>query len=343
MMRAETPSEPTPPTVMVVTSPTMAESTPLQPAEAADRRGATPMSPAELTLWHLVGQIRDLAPELPSSTLSIAATRLNELAFPRASQDSEPDESAWPLAPERLSFPTDGTAGSGRGADEADARSECSEGSQPSRDPPLATVGSPDDEWHPEWDAWPGDAMQDLDDRPYVGWTPHVDLGFPTAASYHDPADDDETGHGRRFDRGGGRDSLGLAANARCMSCDYHDLHGGNPHACMAADVLQQPRISRLVEKLQRRHQQRPREDRDRGEARHTLYKAIIAWQWASPLGAENRVRLPVCVEVRVRRLFPNPCCCAADGCDFSRRCEQLGHYTGFRTAAESRALRDGL
>ena len=55
---------------------------------------------------------------------------------------------------------------------------------------------------------------------------------------------------------------------------------------------------------------------------------------------AENRVRLPCCVMFRVRKLFPNPCC--GDGCDYLERCERAGHYTGFRTAAESRAIREG-
>ena len=31
-----------------------------------------------------------------------------------------------------------------------------------------------------------------------------------------------------------------------------------------------------------------------KGGAPYALYRAVIAWQWASPLGAENRVRLPL-------------------------------------------------
>ena len=91
-------------------------------------------------------------------------------------------------------------------------------------------------------------------------------------------------------------------------------------------------------------HGNKPRDDLDGRKARHALYKAVVAWQWANPLGAENRVRLPTCVLHRVRRLFPNPCCVVGgdDSCDFLVKCERAGHYTGFRTAEESRAVREG-
>ena len=64
--------------------------------------------------------------------------------------------------------------------------------------------------------------------------------------------------------------------------------------------------------------------------------------QRANPLGAEQRVRLPACVVKRTRRLFPNPICCEGM-CDFYARCEKEGHYKGFRTAEESRAIREGI
>ena len=66
----------------------------------------------------------------------------------------------------------------------------------------------------------------------------------------------------------------------------------------------------------------------------------MVAWQFSDPLGANNRVRLPRCVLYRVRRLFPNPCC--GGDCDYLSACEGSGHYVGFRTAAESRAIREG-
>ena len=92
--------------------------------------------------------------------------------------------------------------------------------------------------------------------------------------------------------------------------------------------------------KLQKQRQRKPKDDPDRRDARHAGYKAVIAWQWANPLGAENRVRLPACVEIGWRHLFPNPRC--GPGCDYSVRCVKAGHYTGFRTADESRAIREG-
>ena len=41
-----------------------------------------------------------------------------------------------------------------------------------------------------------------------------------------------------------------------------------------------------------------------------------------------------------VRSTFPNLVC--GKGCDFMVKCEQLGHYVGFRTAEESKAEREG-
>ena len=60
----------------------------------------------------------------------------------------------------------------------------------------------------------------------------------------------------------------------------------------------------------------------------------------SSPLGAGKRVRLPKCLVSAVRRKFPNPVC--GTGCDYWAQCERKGHYTGFRTAEESRAVREG-
>ena len=77
-----------------------------------------------------------------------------------------------------------------------------------------------------------------------------------------------------------------------------------------------------------------------RASARFECYKAVIAWQFSDPLGAGQRRRLPGCVTCKVRRLFPNPVCTHA-ACDFGAECECGGHYTGFRTAEESRALRE--
>ena len=70
------------------------------------------------------------------------------------------------------------------------------------------------------------------------------------------------------------------------------------------------------------------------------MYKGLIAWQWSNTLGAGNRVCLPPCWERKVRKLFPNPVC--GEGCDYSTECVRKGHYTGFRTAEVSCAIREG-
>ena len=108
--------------------------------------------------------------------------------------------------------------------------------------------------------------------------------------------------------------------------------------------MLQQRRIAALIADHQRLRARKPGEDPDGRKARYALYRAVVGWQFADPLGAENRVRLPACVLYRNRRLFPNPCCGEAcdPPCDYQSGCESRGHYTGFRTAAESRAVREG-
>ena len=80
------------------------------------------------------------------------------------------------------------------------------------------------------------------------------------------------------------------------------------------------------------------RESRARS-ARYALYRAYVKARWESPLGAGNRVRLPDCVVEAIRRHFPHPACCP-ETCDYLRGCEAQKHYTGYRTAAQSRMLR---
>ena len=136
---------------------------------------------------------------------------------------------------------------------------------------------------------------------------------------------------GRRDPRLGRNDSVGFAEHGGRMRCDYHDLRRGDANACTATCMLQERRISRLVAERQAAMRRRGRNpDPDRREARHALYKAVVAWQWADPLGAGVRIRLPRCVMYRIRRLFPHPNCGA--GCGYLEGCERAGHYTGFRT-----------
>jgi len=145
----------------------------------------------------------------------------------------------------------------------------------------------------------------------------------------------------RRRGRGNGQGS-GLAGG-RDMQCDVCDLGSNDPQwCCTAADMLQQRSIQTIVEKHQHklRTARGSARDPDRREARYAMYRGVITWSWSDPLGAENRVRLPMCVMKRIRRMFPNPIC--GPGCDFGVECERRGHYVGFRTVAESRAIREG-
>ena len=68
-------------------------------------------------------------------------------------------------------------------------------------------------------------------------------------------------------------------------------------------------RVQRVQAKHEKLREARPWGDQDRREARHAMYKAIISWQFCSPLGAGKRVRLPKCLVSAVRRKFPNPVC----------------------------------
>lgn len=149
-------------------------------------------------------------------------------------------------------------------------------------------------------------------------------------------------GGGRRGSRGSGQGTD--LAHGRDMACDVCDLQSGGPQwACMACDMLQQPSIQKIREKHETRLAS-PRgkaSDPDRREARYAMYRGVVRWHWSDPLGAENRVRLPMCVMQRIRRIFPNPAC-VAGVCDFGVQCERCGHYVGFRTADESRAIREG-
>ena len=74
-------------------------------------------------------------------------------------------------------------------------------------------------------------------------------------------------------------------------------------------------------------------------KARFALYRDVISWRYCgNPLGSKNRKRLPRCVERRIRMLFANPVCSEAGGCDYHDGCVAKGHYTGFKTAAQSAA-----
>jgi hypothetical protein len=313
-------------------------------------------------LLTLVQRIEELAPSLSEDDLRAAARRVGNLvAPPRAQGATQSSES--PLVPEQLSYSAvGGVLMLGDSSAHDDERcEECSDaGSAASLagDPQAACNGeeeqlvpAEDEQEHEEQQrqqaADPRQAVEVAFDAALDPFGPMAD---PWADAWREGAALIEAGNfvygdaagGLRDPRmgAGGGDSLGLTANRRRMYCDYHDLRGGAAHACMAVDMLQQTRMAAIVEKHQRLRLRKPRDDPDGRQARHACYKGVVAWQWANPLGAEQRVRLPMCVLCRVRKLFPNPRC--GEGCDYSDGCERKGHYVGFRTAEESRAAREG-
>ena len=154
---------------------------------------------------------------------------------------------------------------------------------------------------------------------------------------------------GRRWRRGNGGGGGGFGpseydlAHGRNLHCDKCDLSESGAN-CMADEMMDRRTIRETVEAFDEKRGLRGggRLERHNREARHTLYKGVVAWRFADPLGAENRVRLPQCVNVKIRESFPNPRCSREHGCDFYAGCEARGHYVGFRTAAESRAEREG-
>ena len=313
---------------------------------------AHPQSPSDVErrLDILVHEVEELAPLLSEAVLRGAAERMQALLHGTRLREAMTSES--PLQPEHLSF---AAAGGARNICEdedgaADGNDGDSVGSLADREVPAAEREEDQErEEHeqvrvhidPRAPAALDNGIVD-EDAFLPDWLrPREFAGFEVEAAEYTAGEADEADGGREPRMGSwARDDVGLAQDGRRMYCDYHDLRGTCPHACMAADMLQQSRIAALVQKHQRLRARRPQKDPDGREARHELYKAVIAWQWANPLGAENRVRLPRCVEHCVRRLFPNPIC--GEGCDYSEACEQCGHYTGFRTTAQSRAVREG-
>ena len=302
----------------------------------------------ERRLDMLVHEVEELAPLLSAAVLRGVAERMQALVHGTRLREAMASES--PLQPEHLSFAAAGGARHICEDSATDGNDGDSVGSLADLEVPAAESEEDQErEEHeqvrvhidPRAPAALDDGIAD-DDAFLPDWQrPREFAGFEVEAAEYAQGEADEA-DGARDPRMGAwaRDDVGLAQDGRRMYCDYHDLRGTCPHACMAADMLQQSRIAALVQKHERLRARRSQKDPDGREARHALYKAVIAWQWANPLGAENRVRLPRCVEHCVRRRFPNPIC--GEECDYLEACEQCGHYTGFRTAAQSRAVREG-
>ena len=308
----------------------------------------------ESRLWNLVHEIEQLAPGLPRATLVAASRRLAVLAASEGSGEGDEGLPAQQLdgllalaAP--ATEDADGArSDAGDSVGSIDATALLADGDGESRAPSPVHDGAGFDDTQ----LWPGGPLASDAEAYAHAWRSYL----PAPAEAADAADAEEAEEAgehvadsvrdTRLGQWHGRDSIGLSAHGRVMYCDYCDLHGGVAIACMAQAMLQEGRIARIITKHQKRRQRHGRRRSshagDGREARHACYKGIVAWQWANPLGAEQRVRLPLCVTRRVRQLFPNPKCCEADGCDYGASCERQGHYTGFRTAARSREIREG-
>ena len=118
--------------------------------------------------------------------------------------------------------------------------------------------------------------------------------------------------------------ALGLGACESAAMVEFDDVN-----EIIAAEV---PFVDSLVGEA--------REDACRA-ARYKMYRAVIAWKFADPLGSGRRRRIPDCCVWQIRDLFPDPRC--DETCDYLRGCERKGHYVGFRTVAESKAAKEGV
>ena len=269
---------------------------------------------AESELWNLIERVERLAPALSSEALSAASSRLEALANASGTQEEN-----W-LAPRTLTFGVCQRC-------EAEQHGGCSAADvADSSRPHSSAVGGVESSGGVGEHEWQG---------------PFFDDHFDGLWAYQGGVLSD-FGEAPRTYSAQGRDLLGLRNAARRLTCDYHDRRCGGPNACMANQVLQQRAVAKLIEKLQRQRQRPSMQYGDGGSMRFLCYRAIIADRIADPLGPGNRVRLPECLMVAVRKLFPNPVCDVECGCDFSDVCLRERHYTGFRSTEESRIVCEG-
>ena len=177
---------------------------------------------------------------------------------------------------------------------------------------------------------------------------PFADLGVAPPSDAQDEEEDGDA-EAQRSERvsytgwHGARNSVGIGASGPTVFCNVCCL--GQPASSeedhIASEMMQAGSIMRVMAKQDRLLASKPWADRDRREAQHACYKGCISWQFGGSLGAGNRVRLPWCCVCGIRRKYPNPVCDPRT-CDYWIECERAGHYTGFRTADESRAVREG-
>ena len=286
----------------------------------------------------LLAQINVLAPLLPPGVLYRKLTSLCRSdsamhGFVGGGSGSDGDS---PLRPAHLAFENPQRGSDDERGDAGSARSQAADGAghdDGGTQVAMESEPEPAVEWEPDH-LWPGGPLRNEFD--------HAVIYNASDAAERAEADGESWARDPRIDTSQPpRDSIGLWEDAYAMYCDYCDLGTGPYYACMAVDMLQQSRIAETIAERQRWRARKPHEYGDGRDARFPTYKKIFAWQWASPLGAGRRVPFPPCVTTAVRKLFPNPVC-STNKCDYGDKCVKRGHYTGFRTAAQSRAMREG-
>ena len=223
-------------------------------------------------LEELIQSIEDIAPLLSWATLQVAVNRLRSLADASGDDAHDVDNLAGsPLHPVQLSFTGMNVIECSSCSEPGDEHSVAGSFGSLDNGPAEAELG---EDWEPLWDNWePGGSPGDdpraeaagfgelaFDDRLWSGGPLLGDsieaAAYAAAAAAAADNDDPNVGESpaQRDPRlpGPGRDALGLDRHGRRMYCDYHDLGGGDVHACAAVDMLQQRAISQLIAKLQR-------------------------------------------------------------------------------------------
>ena len=123
-----------------------------------------------------------------------------------------------------------------------------------------------------------------------------------------------------------------------CLACEPGESDG---QQCRTEEVKEDARWQLCVERQSERvaaWANDPQLAEAHRTARYHLYRAFVSREFAGdPQGSGKRVKLPNCFELYVRRMFPNPACCASKVCDYLRACEKAGHYVGLLTAEESK------
>ena len=175
---------------------------------------------------------------------------------------------------------------------------------------------------------------------------PDEDVPAQREAITHTARNRRRRGRQRRGGRdGGGGGSGGLnLAGGREIFCDHCECGGtAEVGSCILVAMLADEAVNSVIAQYQNQLELwgSAEPDDDHAQARHAFYKAAVGWRLGDRLGAGKRFKLPDCCMRKIRVLFPYSGCDPAV-CDYLCRCEREGHYVPFRTAAESKAAREG-